>query len=205
LWGRHGRRRARSVGTRFRSTGRCDAHQSGWRAPEHSSFRAQAPQMPVSLQRARLPHCRSLTRTACLRPVPPSVSADLRSALIQGGGRKRYARALAGCHDLGFELGAIAPASTPAKRHFYFDGVHMSTCFDKRMRYSQDVQCNSRRDARALIFWEFSTHIRSTSKSQAAKQRCRFPQVGRGLLAADGNGTERCQPMTDVPANRRAG
>ena len=136
MWGRHGRRRARSVGTRFRSTGRCDAHQSGWRAPEHSSFRAQAPQMPVSLQRARLPHCRSLTRTACLRPVPPSVSADLRSALIQGGGRKRYARALAGCHDLGFELGAIAPASTPAKRHFYFDGMHVSTCFDKRMRYS---------------------------------------------------------------------
>ncbi len=34
---------------------------------------------------------------------------------------------MAGCHHLGFELDTIATASTPARRGFFFDSVHVST------------------------------------------------------------------------------
>ena len=47
--------------------------------------------------------------------------------MIQGDGRKRYARSLAGHHHLGLKRSAVAPMLTPAEPHFFLDSIHVPT------------------------------------------------------------------------------
>jgi hypothetical protein len=83
---------------------------------------------PSVAKNAMFPHiepCAALCDFAGL--FDPASAQICVQSVIQGDRRQRYTWSSAGCHRLGFELGAISPASTPSNRRVFFDSVHVST------------------------------------------------------------------------------